>query len=100
MDRDYWLNRWIENRTGFHVKGANPLVSGNLTDSMPFASAPTGNKSGVERIDVSRDHLTVEDTDRSHFPGAHQSRRVVGNPSTGIAKSDMVERPALMTLDE
>jgi thiopurine S-methyltransferase len=26
MEREYWLNRWIENRTGFHVKGVNPLL--------------------------------------------------------------------------
>jgi thiopurine S-methyltransferase len=26
MDRDYWLNRWIENRTGFHMKNVNPLL--------------------------------------------------------------------------
>jgi thiopurine S-methyltransferase len=26
MDRDYWLNRWVENRTGFHMKGLNPLL--------------------------------------------------------------------------
>jgi thiopurine S-methyltransferase len=26
MDREYWLNRWIENRTGFHMKGVNPLL--------------------------------------------------------------------------
>src|SRR6185295_3973927 len=26
MDRTYWLNRWIENRTGFHLKGVNPLL--------------------------------------------------------------------------
>jgi thiopurine S-methyltransferase len=24
MDREYWLNRWVENRTGFHLKGVNP----------------------------------------------------------------------------
>jgi len=26
MDREYWINRWIENRTGFHLKGVNPLL--------------------------------------------------------------------------
>ena len=26
MDSEYWLNRWVENRTGFHVKGVNPLL--------------------------------------------------------------------------
>jgi thiopurine S-methyltransferase len=26
MDREYWLNRWVENRTGFHLKGVNPLL--------------------------------------------------------------------------
>ncbi len=26
MDREYWLSRWVENRTGFHLKGVNPLL--------------------------------------------------------------------------
>ena len=26
MDREYWLNRWVEDRTGFHVKGVNPML--------------------------------------------------------------------------
>lgn len=26
MDREFWLSRWGENQTGFHVKGVNPLM--------------------------------------------------------------------------
>jgi thiopurine S-methyltransferase len=26
MEREFWLNRWIENRIGFHVKGVNPKL--------------------------------------------------------------------------
>src|SRR5258708_37195960 len=26
MNRDYWLNRWKENRIGFHKAGVNPLL--------------------------------------------------------------------------
>jgi thiopurine S-methyltransferase len=26
MDREYWLNRWVENRIGFHMKGVHPLL--------------------------------------------------------------------------
>ena len=26
MEREYWLNRWLENRTGFHLNGVNPLL--------------------------------------------------------------------------
>jgi thiopurine S-methyltransferase len=26
MDPQYWLNRWLENRTGFHLEGVNPLL--------------------------------------------------------------------------
>ena len=26
MDREFWLSRWAENQTGFHVKGVNPLL--------------------------------------------------------------------------
>ncbi len=26
MDREYWLDRWVENRTGFHRAGVNPLL--------------------------------------------------------------------------
>jgi thiopurine S-methyltransferase len=26
MDHEYWINRWVENRTGFHMKGVNPLL--------------------------------------------------------------------------
>jgi len=26
MEREYWLNRWIENRTGFHLADVNPLL--------------------------------------------------------------------------
>jgi len=27
MDRDFWLSRWSENQTGFHLKGINPLLT-------------------------------------------------------------------------
>jgi thiopurine S-methyltransferase len=26
MDQQYWINRWVENRIGFHLKGFNPLL--------------------------------------------------------------------------
>jgi thiopurine S-methyltransferase len=26
MDGEYWINRWVENRTGFHMKGVNPQL--------------------------------------------------------------------------
>ena len=27
MNREYWINRWNENQTGFHLKGVNPLLT-------------------------------------------------------------------------
>lgn len=26
MDQQYWINRWVEGRIGFHLKGINPLL--------------------------------------------------------------------------
>jgi thiopurine S-methyltransferase len=35
MNADYWLNRWNQNQTGFHLAGVNPL----LTQYWPSVSA-------------------------------------------------------------
>src|SRR5215510_8607601 len=27
MNSEYWINRWNQNQTGFHLKGVNPLLT-------------------------------------------------------------------------
>ncbi len=41
MEREYWLNRWVENRTGFHVKGVNPLLERFWLDVAPSSDGRT-----------------------------------------------------------
>src|SRR5262245_6368035 len=39
MNSEYWINRWNQNQTGFHLAGVNPLVT-------QFWSSASGKKSG------------------------------------------------------
>jgi thiopurine S-methyltransferase len=42
MDPQFWVNRWTENRIGFHVKGANPLLKQYWPASLTAGRVPAG----------------------------------------------------------